>query len=75
GIISKAIPFMLRYGFENWDIDRIFARPFESNFASQRVLEKAGFKKEARLEKTLFKNNEYLDEIIYGIRRNDFIIL
>ncbi|MBK9722310.1 MAG: GNAT family N-acetyltransferase [Saprospiraceae bacterium] len=75
GIISKAIPFMLRYGFENWDIDRIFARPFESNFASQRVLEKAGFKKEARLEKTLFKNNEYLDEIIYGIRRNDFIKL
>ncbi len=69
GIITKAILQMVDYGFQNWDINRIFARPFGSNLASQRVLEKAGFLLEARFEKTLFKNGLCLDELIYAIRR------
>ena len=60
---------MVDYGFQHWDINRIFARPFGTNIASQRVLEKAGFVLEARLEKTIFKNGEYLDELIYAVRR------
>ena len=69
GVISKAIPLMVAYGFDNWDITRIFARPFGSNLASQRVLEKAGFRLEAHFEKTMFKNGEYLDELVYAVRR------
>jgi glycogen operon protein len=37
---------------------------------AQKVLEKAGFKLEARLSKTLFKNGEYQDELIYAIRKS-----
>lgn len=70
GIISKAVEQMIAYGFDTFGIDRIFARPFEHNAASQRILEKNGFVQEARLAKTLFKNGKYLDEIIYGIRRS-----
>jgi ribosomal-protein-alanine N-acetyltransferase len=69
GIITRAILQMLEYGFKNLDIDRIFARPFGSNRASQRVLEKTGFKLEARFEQAFFKNGEYLDELVYGFRR------
>ncbi|MCB9035719.1 MAG: GNAT family N-acetyltransferase [Lewinellaceae bacterium] len=69
GIVTRAIPQMVDYGFQHWDINRIFARPFGTNIASQRVLEKAGFVLEARLEKTIFKNGEYLDELIYAVRR------
>jgi ribosomal-protein-alanine N-acetyltransferase len=69
GIITKAILQMVDYGFENCDIDRIYARPFGHNIASQKALEKAGFVLEARLEKTIFKNGEYLDELIYARRR------
>ena len=69
GIISKAIVQMLEHGFKNFDFQRIFARPFGTNLASQKVLEKAGFVLEARFEKTLFKNGEYLDELVYGVRR------
>lgn len=69
GIITRAIGQMVEYGFKNWDIDRIFARPFGTNFGSQRALEKAGFVLEGRFEKTLFKNGEYLDELIYAFRR------
>jgi len=64
GIMTKAVKAMIKYGFDAWDINRIFARPFGENIGSQKVLEKAGFVLEARFEKTLFKNGEYLDELI-----------
>lgn len=69
GIITNAIHQMVDYGFSTFDITRIFARPFGTNKGSQRVLEKAGFTLEARLEKTLYKHGEYLDELIYAVRR------
>jgi RimJ/RimL family protein N-acetyltransferase len=69
GIISKAIPLMVEYGFDNFDISRIYATPYPHNIASQKALEKSGFVLEASLEKTLFKNGEYLDELIYAIRK------
>lgn len=69
GIMPIAVEKMVEFGFKNLDIDRIFARPFHTNVGSQRVLEKSGFRLEARLEKTIFKNGTYLDELIYSIRR------
>ncbi|MEY4903967.1 MAG: hypothetical protein RLZZ292_1782 [Bacteroidota bacterium] len=70
GIITEAVQQMVRYGFQHWDINRIFARPFGRNVASKRVLEKAGFTLEARIDQILFKNGVYEDELIYGIRRS-----
>ena len=69
GIITNAIKEMVDYGFKNFDISRIYARPFGYNKASQRALEKAGFVLEARLDKTIFKNGQYLDELIYAVKR------
>jgi RimJ/RimL family protein N-acetyltransferase/ubiquinone/menaquinone biosynthesis C-methylase UbiE len=69
GVVTEAIKQMIDFAFKTYDINRLFARPFGTNTASQRVLEKAGFKLEAKLEKTLFKNGEYLDELIYSVRR------
>jgi RimJ/RimL family protein N-acetyltransferase len=69
GIMTDAIRQMVIYGFNNFGINRIFARPFGNNVASQKVLEKAGFMLEGRFEKTFFKNGEYLDELIYAVRK------
>jgi RimJ/RimL family protein N-acetyltransferase len=66
GIMPEAIQEIVEYGFRTFDIVRIFARPFSTNLKSQRVLEKAGFKLEARLEKALFKNGEFMNELIYA---------
>ena len=66
GVITRAIGRIVAYGFETFDITRIFARPFSTNPASQRVLEKAGFTCEARLKNALYKNGSYMDELIYG---------
>jgi ribosomal-protein-alanine N-acetyltransferase len=71
GIITEAIKQMVAYGFESFDITRIYARPYGTNVGSQRVLEKAGFTLEARLEKTIYKNGEFLDELIYAVRKGE----
>ena len=44
-------------------------RPFGSNTASQRVLEKAGFILEARLTGTFIKHGKIEDELIYAFHR------
>lgn len=69
GIAGKAIPQIIEYGFQNMDIVRIFARIFGTNIASQKVVEKCGFILEGKYEKTLYKNDEFLDELIYAVRK------
>jgi ribosomal-protein-alanine N-acetyltransferase len=70
GITTEAVRRMVDYGFSNWDITRIFATPFGPNIGSQKVLEKAGFTLEARFEKTFYKQGEFLDELVYAVRRD-----
>ena len=65
GIMSSAIRDIVKYGFDSFDIVRIYARPFSTNIGSQKVLEKAGFTLEARLKKAIFKKGELMDELIY----------
>ncbi|MEZ4851581.1 MAG: GNAT family protein [Bacteroidia bacterium] len=72
GITTEAVKRMVDYGFRNWEITRIYATPFGPNIGSQKVLEKAGFVLEARLEKTFYKNGEFLDELIYAVRRENW---
>jgi ribosomal-protein-alanine N-acetyltransferase len=69
GIITKAVIEMVAFAFKSYDINRVFARPYGTNKASQRVLEKAGFKLEAKIDKCLYKNGEFIDELIYAVRR------
>lgn len=69
GIITEAIREIVQIAFEKLGIVRIFAKPFETNIASHKALEKAGFKLEARFEKIVFKNGEFLDEFVYAIRK------
>jgi RimJ/RimL family protein N-acetyltransferase len=71
GIMTKAIKKIVNLAFEKFDINRIFATPFETNIASQRILEKCGFIIEARFDKIVIKDGELLDEFVYGIRRKD----
>ncbi len=71
GIITRAIDEIVEIAFNTYDITRIYATPFGTNFASHRVLEKSGFRLEARFEKSIFKNGEFLDELIYAIRRKN----
>ena len=63
---------MVKKGFEKFDIVRLYAPVFARNKASQRVLEKSGFKVEARLYGTVFKNGKFEDEVVLGLRRENW---
>ncbi len=73
GIISRVIPEIVEMGFERFDIERIYAGVFQTNKASQRVLEKNGFTHEARLVKNVYKNDQFQDQHIYSVRRENWI--
>lgn len=69
GIGTFTVKEMVKYAFETFEFDRIFARPFPYNMASQKVLEKAGFELEARISNSIVKNDVRMDELIYAIRK------
>ena len=69
GIVTNAIKLIVEKAFKQMDIVRIYARPFGSNLASQRVLEKSGFVLEARISQNIIKNGAFEDELIYAKRR------
>lgn len=72
GIMTRAVILMVEYGFRNFDIVRIHTGVFEYNTASQRVLEKCGFKKEGVFEKSVYKNNRLWDEVRYALVKTVF---
>jgi [ribosomal protein S5]-alanine N-acetyltransferase len=71
GIMSEAVSEFTRWAFEAFELQRIFAEPFENNAASARVLEKAGFVCEGRMRANAFKDNRVLDSFIYARVRDD----
>lgn len=72
GIVTEAIKIFVDLMFSETEIERIFARPFGTNIASQQVLIKSGFKLEAVFEKTLIKNDVFLDEYVFAIRKSNY---
>ncbi|MCK5146614.1 GNAT family N-acetyltransferase [bacterium] len=72
GIATEAVRALLKYGFETINLNRIQANIFESNQATRCVLKKTGFIKEGRLRKSVVKNGQIMDQLIYAILRQDY---
>jgi RimJ/RimL family protein N-acetyltransferase len=73
GIMSHAVAEFTRRGFEMFDLERIYAEPLANNPASARVLEKAGFKREALLRSNVFKDGKLQDSFLYAILRAEVL--
>lgn len=67
GFATSAVTQICNYIFNNTDIIRIFAEPFDYNLASCRVLEKAGFQFEGLLKNNAVKNGKVLDMRMYAL--------
>jgi hypothetical protein len=59
-------PRVTRYALDGFGICRVYALPFAHNVASCRVLEKAGYLCEGRLRRSVIKNGEVLDQLLYA---------
>ena len=69
GIVTEAVRAVTDYAFATFDLCRVYAGVFEWNHASMRVLEKAGYEYECRMRKSVVKDGEIIDELIYAIVR------
>ena len=67
GFGSEAIQLMLKYGFAELGLVRIFSRILEDNKASVNLFKKNGFVKEGVLRKAVYKNGEYKNIILMSI--------
>ena len=65
GTMTRALRAAVPWAFERYDLIRIEAGVLETNPASGRVLEKAGFRLEARLERSVIKDGVVLDRLLY----------
>ena len=57
------------YALDHHELTRLFALPFARNVASCRVLEKAGYVKEAHLHRSAIKDDVILDQVQYAFIR------
>ena len=64
GIASAAVRAVTTYAFEQLPLTRIFAVPYAGNIAFQRVLEKAGYVREALLRRSAIKDGQVLDQVL-----------
>ncbi len=72
GYCSEAVKIMVDYLFLSKDIVRVQAPTDVRNEGSQKTLEKAGFKKEGAIRKSMFIRGEWRDLILYGILREEW---
>jgi RimJ/RimL family protein N-acetyltransferase len=66
GIASEALRAVTEHAFANFDFERLEAYVFEWNVPSTRVLEKAGYTREARLRKKVTKEGRTADCFLYA---------
>lgn len=69
GIVTEALRTITEWGFERFDLCRIYACVFEWNPASVRVLEKAGYEVEGRHRKAVTKDGHTVDQVMLSIVR------
>lgn len=72
GYCTEAANLMVDFLFLSKDTMRIQAQTDPRNVASQKVLEKVGFKKEGTLRRCFFTRGEWRDAYLYSILREEW---
>ena len=70
-LMTEAVRLILKFGFGNLELHRIYAKLFEENTGSARVLEKCGFKLEGRMREERYRYGKWHDALRYGILDSD----
>lgn len=64
-IMPRVVAAFVPWAFERFELERIEAGVFETNPASARVLEKAGFALESRQRRYVIKEGRVMDRLLY----------
>jgi RimJ/RimL family protein N-acetyltransferase len=69
GIATEVLRAVTEYAFATFDVCRLEAGVFEWNAASMRVLEKAGYTLEGRHRRSVSKDGQTIDRLVYALVR------
>ena len=73
GYATEAARAVVGYGFDNFDLNRIFAAHFAGNNASGKVLRKIGMRYEGCMRQAIIKRDRFIDLERYAILRSDYL--
>jgi len=71
GFITEAVKRLITFGFDELKLHSIEAVIDPENFASEKVLQKTGFIKEAHLKECQFYDGKFIDKVIYSLLRHN----
>jgi len=69
GYATEAIKRMIKYAFENFDVDEIIATTLVTNEASMNLLKKLGFEKGKVLKNDRFLDGKYIDSVQWTMKK------
>lgn len=73
GYASEALATVLKFGFEELKLNKIFAHHLVGNEASGKVMIKHGMKMEGHLREDVLKDGKYIDVKFYSILRSEYL--
>lgn len=73
GYATEALREVVRFGFAELGLHRIYGQYFSDNIASRRVMEKAGMSYEGTLRDHILKWGDYKDMGVCGILRDEWL--
>lgn len=72
GIGSGVCNYLVKYGFERLNFNKIWLGANEENKGAIKSYERAGFKHEGRLRQELYRNGKYYDILRMSILRKEY---
>lgn len=72
GIVPEAVTAILKYGFEHMQLHSVEAVIDPDNIASEKVLQKLGFVKEAHILENEYFDGRFWDTVIYSLLQRNF---
>lgn len=72
GYATEASKILVDYCFKKLKFHKVYADTVPDNVASQKVLEKLGFKLEGAIRDKYLKNGKWVDELDYGLLRREW---
>jgi RimJ/RimL family protein N-acetyltransferase len=72
GYGTESMRLMLKHGFEDLNLNRIYLRVFETNPRGMRAYDKAGFVHEGRMRQDRFLDGKYIDVHLMSVVRSEW---
>ena len=72
GYGAMAVRLMLRYGFNNLNLNRIYLQVFETNPRAIKCYEKVGFVLEGKARQSRFLNGKYIDVLLMSVLKEEW---